>query len=99
STEYSAASPPRRPSDLDTGASTELGELAELAPISSQALGGVAALSNGDLAITARQLLTTDEAALAVCREAADRLGLDGYDNAPRSEEHTSELQSREKLV
>lgn len=71
--------------DPDTGAATELGELAELAPISSQALGGVAALSNGDLAITARQPLTTDEAALAVCREAADRLGFDGYANAPGS--------------
>ncbi|MGE0327751.1 MAG: hypothetical protein AB7S68_35900 [Polyangiaceae bacterium] len=71
--------------DPDTGAATQLGVVAELSAMSSEALGGIAALASGDLAITARQTMTTDEAALAACREAADRLGFDGYAAAPGS--------------
>ncbi|MCA9642572.1 MAG: hypothetical protein KC492_17855, partial [Myxococcales bacterium] len=71
--------------DPDTGAVTELGSLAELGSISSEALAGIASLPSGDLAVTARQNMTTDEAALAACREAANRLGFDGYEAAPGS--------------
>ncbi len=69
----------------DTAEATELGSVVELGSLSSEALGGIAALGNGDLVITARQSMTNEEAVVAMCRDSADRLGLDGYAGAPAS--------------
>lgn len=67
---------------------TDLGQIDASAPVSSQAAGGLAAMANGDLAVLTRVNLDTEEAIEAVCRQAAHRLGLDGYEDAPAALDH-----------
>lgn len=65
------------------GVTTELGPTTGFGPISSGTLGGVAALANGDLVVAAQRTMTADEALGAICKGLADRLGFDGYADAP----------------
>lgn len=69
--------------DPSDAAVVEVGSVTGAAPIGSQSAGGIAALEDGSLAVLSREDLEMEDAMAHACAEAADRLGLDGYEDAP----------------
>lgn len=69
--------------DPTNGMATSLGSLSGLNPLGSESWGGIAAVSSGDLMVLAREEQTVEDVQERTCREAAHRLGFDGYEEAP----------------
>ncbi len=64
------------------GMSTELGSLSGFNPVSSESSGGVAVV-DGLLMVLARDEQTLEQVQVQSCRDSAQRLGLDDYEDAP----------------